>query len=204
MGRFFHSQAGNIPLLVAHNNVFEIQSIQTSGGIPTPLGGSFTLSYLSEETGPLPFDSSADLIKSSLESLPSITRVNVSREIFNYGQAKWLVTFRLPNTPALLIVNSTNISGTLDDAVVSIEVDSLSPSLIAAVGSPPMIIVKEKVPSLPSYTGHYRANSTGNYSLAVLHLEGGGLNAKYYDNQWLLDKPVIERVDPTINFNIRV
>ena len=197
----FTGQAGNIPLLVAHSNVFEIQSIQTSGGIPTPLGGSFTLSYLSEETGPLPFDSSADLIKSSLESLSSITRVDVSREIFNYGQAKWLVTFRLPNTPALLIVNSTNISGTLDDAVVSIEVDSLSPSLVAAVGSPPMIIVEEKVPGLPSYTGHYRANSTGNYSLAVLHLEGGGLNAKYYDNQWLLDEPVIERVDPTINFN---
>ena len=54
---------------------------------------------------------------------------------------------------------------------------------------------------LPSYTGQYRAGSTGNYSLAVLHLESGGLNAKYYDNQWLMDDPVIERVDPTINFH---
>jgi hypothetical protein len=34
-----------------------------------------------------------------------------------------------------------------------------------------------------------------------MQLERGGLNAKYYDNQWLLDEPVIERVDPTINFD---
>jgi hypothetical protein len=35
----FTGQAGNIPLLVAHNNVFEIQSIHTSGGIPTTYCG---------------------------------------------------------------------------------------------------------------------------------------------------------------------
>jgi hypothetical protein len=54
---------------------------------------------------------------------------------------------------------------------------------------------------LPSYTGQFRAKSTGNYSLAVLHLEGGGLNAKYYGNQRLLDDPLIQQVDPTINFH---
>ncbi|KAL3774885.1 hypothetical protein ACHAW5_007303 [Stephanodiscus triporus] len=196
----FTGHAGNLPLVEAHNNVFEIQSIQTRGGIPTPLGGTFTLSYLLEETGPLLFDSSADLVKSSLESLPSITRVDVSREMFEHGQAQWLVTFRLPSKPAVLKVNSSNLSGTLIDAVVSVKVNAHSPSLVATVGSPPIILVEEKVSGLPSYTGQYRAESSGNYSLAVLHLEGGGLNAKYYDNQWLLDDPVIERVDPTINF----
>ena len=197
----FTGQAGNLPLLVVHNNVFEIQAIHTGGGIPTPLGGTFTLSYLTEETGPLPYDSSAEVVKSSIESLPSITRVDVSREVFDHGQARWLITFRVPNTPALLSIKSTNMSGTLDDFAISAKVNSLSSSLVAAVGSPPMIIVEEKVSGLPSYTGQYKANNTGNYSLAVLHLENGGLNAKYYDNQWLLDDPVIERVDPAINFN---
>ncbi|KAL7532002.1 hypothetical protein ACHAXR_005653, partial [Thalassiosira sp. AJA248-18] len=197
----FTGNAGNLPLVVAHDNVFEIQSIEISGGQPTPLGGAFTLSYLSEETGPLPFDSSAEMVKSSLESLPSIDRVDVSRDVFDHGQCRWLVTFRLPQEPALLNVDSSDISGTLDGALTSIVVDSLSPALVATSGSPPMTIVEEKVPGLPSYTGQYRAEAAGDYSLAVLQLEGGGLNAKYYDNQWLLDDPVIERVDPTISFN---
>lgn len=76
----FTGQAGNLPLLVVHNNVFEIlTTIQSSGGIPTPLGGTFTLSYLTEETGPLPYDSSAEMVKSSID---------VSREVFEHGQAR--------------------------------------------------------------------------------------------------------------------
>ena len=187
----FTGNAGNLPLVVSHNNVFEIQSIKTSGGQPTPLGGTFTLTYLSEETGLIPFDSSADMVKSSLESLLSIDHVDVSREAFLHGQVQWLVTFRLPEKPVRLTVDSSDISGTLDSATVSVVVDSLSPALAATSGSPPMIVVEEKVPGLPSYTGQYRAETAGNYSLAILHLEGGGLNAKYYDNQWLLDDPVI-------------
>ena len=43
------------------------------------------------------------------------------------------------------------------------------------------------------------ANAVGSYTLAVMQLENGGLNAKYYDNQWLLDEPVIER-GPLLSF----
>ena len=168
----FTGDAGNLPLVNAHNHVFEIQSIQTSGGQPTPLGGTFTLAYLSEETGPIPFDGSAEMVKSSLESLPSIDHVDVSREAYEHGQCLWLVTFRVPQNPALLSVDSSSVSGTLDDAATSVVVNSLSPALVAMSGSPPAIIVEEKVPGLPSYTGQYRAESTGNYSLAVLQLEG--------------------------------
>ncbi|KAL9189871.1 hypothetical protein ACHAXT_009546 [Thalassiosira profunda] len=197
----FTGNAGNLPLVVAHDNVFEIQSIETSGGQPTPLGGTFTLSYLSEETAPIPFDGSAELVKSSLESLPSIDHVDVSQETYEHGQSRWLVTFRVPEKPALLTMDSSSLSGTLDSASVSVMVAAQSPSLIATSGSPPLIVVEEKVPGLPSYTGQYRAEVAGNYSLAVLQLEAGGLNANYYDNQWLLENPVIERVDPTINFD---
>ena len=61
-----------------------------------------------------------------------------------------------------------------NDATVSVVVDSLSPALLATSGSPPIIFVEEKVPGLPSYTAQYRAENTGNYSLAVLQLEGAG------------------------------
>ena len=197
----YTGNAGNLPLMVAHDNVFEVQSIQTIGGQPTPLGGTFTLSYLGEETGPLPFDCSADMVKSALESLPSIDRVDVGHEMLEHGQSKWFVTFRVPVLPALLSVNSSNMSGTLDDFTTSVAIPGVSPSLTASSGSSPMIVVEEKVSGRPSYTGKYQAEAAGEYSLAVLQLESGGLNALYYDNQWLLEDPVVERVDPTINFN---
>ena len=197
----FTGNAGNLPLIVAHDNVFEVQSIKTTGGQPTPLGGTFSLSYLDESTPPMPFDSSAEVIKSSLESLSGIDRVDVSRKVFDYGQSQWMVTFRTPQKPALLKIDAASLSGTLDEAAVVIIVDSKSPSLLANSGSPPMVIVEETVPGLPGYTGQYTAQSAGNYTLAVMQLESGGLNARYYDNQWLLDEPAIDRVDPTINFN---
>jgi len=197
----YTGNAGNLPLMVAHDNVFEVQSIQTIGGQPTPLGGTFTLSYLGEETGPLPFDCSADMVKSALESLPSIDRVDVGHEMLEHGQSKWFVTFRVPVLPALVSVNSSNMSGTLDDFTTSVAIPGVSPSLTASSGSSPMIVVEEKVPGRPSYTGKYQAEAAGEYSLAVLQLESGGLNALYYDNQWLLEDPVVERVDLTINFN---
>eukprot|EP00970_Alexandrium_tamarense_P002964 scaffold427_cov103-Alexandrium_tamarense.AAC.19 len=197
----FTGNTGNLPLVVAHDNVFEVQSVETVGGQPTPLGGTFSLRHLSEETSPLPFDSSADIIKTSLESLSSIDRVDVSQEMYDYGQSKWLITFRSPSKPALLQVDSSSISGTLDDVNVDVVVDSKSPSLRAKFGSAPRIVIEEKVPGRPSYTGQYFANDVGTYALAVMQLESGGLNAKYYDNQWLLDDPIVERVDPTINFD---
>lgn len=197
----FTGHAGNLPLLVAHNNVFEIQSIEISGGNPTPIGGVFTLSYLAEETGMLSFDSSADIVKTSLESLSSIDHVDVSCEMFENGQSRWLVTFRVPREPVLLGIDSSRVTGSIGYASVSVEKNSQSSSLVAKVGSSPTIIVEEKVPGFPSYTGQYRAAAAGNYSLAVLQLESGGLNAQYFDNQWFMEEPVIERVDPGVNFN---
>ncbi len=197
----FTGHAGNLPLLVAHNNVFEIQLIEIRGGNPTPIGGAFTLSYLAEETGMLPFDSSADMIKSSLESLRSIDHVDVTREMFEHGEFRWLVTFRVPHEPVVLGIDGSRITGSVDSISVFVEKDAQSPSLLAKVGSSPTIIVEEKVPGLPSYTGQYRALTAGDYSLAVLQLESGGLNAQYFDNQWFMEEPVIQRVDPTVSFN---
>jgi hypothetical protein len=59
----FTGNAENLPLLVAHDNVFEVQSIETTGGQPTPLDGSCALSYLSGTTSSLPHDCSAEMFK---------------------------------------------------------------------------------------------------------------------------------------------
>eukprot|EP00804_Cyclotella_cryptica_P021433 CCRYP_005783-RA/>CCRYP_005783-RA protein AED:0.00 eAED:0.00 QI:831/1/1/1/1/1/3/2372/6166 len=197
----FTGNAGNLPPMIAHNNVFEIQSIEIVGGQPTPLGGTFTLSYLSETTSPLLHDSSAEMVKSSLEALRSINHVDVSHEVSKHGQSRWLVTFRSPTNPAQLAIESTQISGTLENAAVAVLVASKNPSLTAKSGSAPLIVIEEKIAGRPSYTGRYFAKKSGSYTLAVMQLESGGLNARYYDNQWLLEEPVIERVDPTISFN---
>ena len=197
----FTGDAGNLPMLRVHDNKFEVQQILTLGGIPTPLGGMFSLLYLDEETSLVPHDSSADILKSALEALPSIDHVDVALEELANGQCSWLVTFRLPERPALLTMNTASISGTLAAATVAVSVDAQSPSLLASAGSPPSISVEEQVSGLPSYTAKYHADESGSYSLAVLQLESGGLSAKYYDNQWLLEEAVVERIDPTVNFN---
>ena len=125
----------------------------------------------------------------------------MSQKISEHGQSQWLVTFRSPSNPALLKIDSKDVSDTLENAVVSIEIDSEHPSLLVQSGAEPDIVIEEKIAGRPSYTGQYIANAVGSYTLAVMQLENGGLNAKYYDNQWLLDEPVIERIDSTVNFD---
>ena len=61
--------------------------------------------------------------------------------------------------------------------------------------------MREKVQGLPQYTASYTPNATGPYALAVRQLTRGGLSADYFDNQWLLDEPVMQRIDPSINFD---
>jgi len=75
-------------------------------------------------------------------------------------------------------------------------------SLFAESGASPSVVVEEKVDGFLSYTGTYSADLAGAYSLAVLQLECCGLSGKYYDNQWLMDLPVIERLDSMLNFDL--
>ena len=97
------------------------------------------------------------------------------------------------------IIDSKEVSGPLENAVVSIVIVSEQPSLLVQSGAEPEIVIEEKIAGRPSYTGRYIANAVGSYTLAVMQLENGGLNAKYYDNQRLLDEPVIER-GPLLSF----
>lgn len=197
----FTKDVGNLPSISAYNNRFEIQKISSTGGVPTPLGGTFSLSYGEDTTTMLPFDISMDGLKAELESLPSIGRVDVTRNAKDNGQFDWFITFRIPETPALLIVNDASMSGSLTSFAANIVVSALQPSMLSNGAEAPNIVVEEKVPGLPSYSGSYSAQNTGLYSLAVMRLQNGGLSSWYYDNQWLSEPPSLERIDGVINFN---
>ena len=197
----FTKSIGNLNLIQSHMNTFCVQTIELIGGNPTPLGGYFSLNYLNETTYALPFDVSSDEMKVALEMLSSIQRVDVERQNLANGQNKWKVTFRVPVLPTVLALNSDHITGTLTLSTVKVVVDGSDNSLRSLSGRKPSIHVEEKVAGRPSYTGRYIARATGNYCLAVMQLEGGGLGANYFDNQWLSGEPSMEKVDRTLDFD---
>jgi hypothetical protein len=198
----FTKQLGNLPSLIPYSRIFSVQTIEIVGGDPTPLGGFFTLSYMHEMTPPLPFDVSASGLKVALEAFSSIDRVDISQVILTNGQRRWMVTFRDPVEPAELVINATFVTGTISNATsVRTTVPAVPISLRSLSGSAPVIQVQEKIAGLPSYTGRYLSSSSGSYLLAVLQLQCGGLQGYYYDNIWLQDQVVLQRVDAYINFN---
>lgn len=197
----FTGNLGNMQNIRSINSRFEVQKISTQGGNPTPLGGSFFLEYNGESTSKMPFDASSNLMKASLEALSSISRVDVQVFQLNNGQREWFITFRVPEEPVLLKIDSSELTGSLRNANVHVVVAALSPSMISDLGPHPKLQVDEKVPGLPSYTGTYVATQVGSYALAVMKLQSGGLSAWYYDNVWFLENPSIERVDASLNFD---
>lgn len=81
-------------LISAYPYAWEVQSIITSGGDPTPLGGSFRVEFGGYDSEDLPYDASADGFKAALESLPGAGRVDVDKTVLQNGRNEWLVTFR--------------------------------------------------------------------------------------------------------------
>jgi len=75
-----------------YSGVSEVQEIVLQSSIGSPALGTFTLSYGGEKTDSLRIDSSADDVKSSLESLSNIRSVRVWRSGTN-PEYKWTVTF---------------------------------------------------------------------------------------------------------------
>ena len=53
------------------------------------------------------------------------------------------------------------------------------------------------------YQGNYFPEKKDRYDISIQLAESGGLYGRYYDNVWFLNTPSVERVDPTINFQVR-
>ena len=195
----FTKALGNLPELVAHMHRYEVQHVRTLGGDPTPLGGAFSLRYGGAATQSLPHDASASAIKAALEALPTLAYVDVARDVYNFGQYQWRVTFRseVGDLP-MLVADTRLLTGSDARATVAEVVAGDGSSL---TGATPFVRVAEKEAGLPAYTAMYTPNTTGAYTLAVRQLTRGGLAAAYFDNQWLLGEPAVARVDPSLQFD---
>lgn len=109
----FTGELGDLELISAYPYSWEVQSLVTSGGDPTPLGGSFSVGfggYVSEE---LPYDASADGVKAALEALPGTGMVDVEQTVLDNGQHEWSVTFRdLVGDVDMIVVDGSGLTGT--------------------------------------------------------------------------------------------
>lgn len=59
----FATQLGDLPMMFSRPETHEIQSVSTVGGDPTPIVGTFTLTFAGETTSPIPYDASEETFK---------------------------------------------------------------------------------------------------------------------------------------------
>ena len=90
----FTGELGDLELISAYPYSWEVQSVMTDGGDPTPLGGSFSVQFGEFTSEDLPYDATADGFKAALEALAGAGRVDVSKIVLGNGRNEWLVTFR--------------------------------------------------------------------------------------------------------------
>jgi len=194
----FVQNVGNLRMMLATPNRYEIQKLWTSGGSPTPLSGSLILSY-GNDSVIVDYDSSANELVAGLSSMSSIGDVEVSQTVLTNGQFSWMITFRsLTGQVGLLGVDASMLLGS--DATAFVQ-EVVAGNTATLQGFNPRLAVMEKVPGNPSYTSQYIVQVPGSFSTRVSQLHPLGLFGQYYDNQWLYGEPSIERVDPTINFD---
>ena len=62
----FLSNLGNLPMMGSEKVAEETQVITISGGDPTPVGGSYTLSFAGSISADIAYDASAATVKASL------------------------------------------------------------------------------------------------------------------------------------------
>eukprot|EP00953_Heterococcus_sp_UTEX-ZZ885_P018963 10595-Heterococcus_DN1.PRE.1 len=99
---------------------------------------------------------------------------------------------------ALLSKDVTSLTGSSAAVTISETVAGLNPSI---VGNGAQLSVYEEQAGYPRYSAQYSPLYTGPYEVAVSQLIRGGLSGQYFDNQWLIEPPALERVDKQINFN---
>ena len=109
----FLSNLGNIPMMGSEKVAEETQVITIRGGDPTPVGGSYTLTFAGSKTADIAYDASAATVKASLEALPSLGTVTVYRSgPVGNGQYTWTVIFRTERgNLAMLVPNGAKLTG---------------------------------------------------------------------------------------------
>ena len=196
----FLRNAGNLPNLNAYPIRQEIQIVEVQGGSPTPIDGSFMLSFHGERTGSLPFDATTSQVEAALEALGSVGRVDVRRDgplTGGHGRYRWQITFLDPSlgNVELLVAHTDALEGTDADVLIW---EQQAGSTAGIVGD---LHVEEQIAGRPYYVGKYTPTTVGSFNIVVQQLSVGGLTAEYYDNQWLSGTPSMSTVDSTIDFD---
>lgn len=205
----FQSELGNLPLLEATPVRHEVQVVETLGGVPTPLGGTFTLSFGGVSTTPLSYDVDAAVMEEALQGLSTIGSVDVSRTgPHGNGKYKWTIKFRSNlGDVQYLDFDDTQLTGSNPQVLVCGpgtqcavgDDDALPGTMSCPDGSRPPCVLEDQA-GLPSYTGSFTPSQVGTYSVAVRQLIRGGLYGEFYDNQWL-DGTATTQISAQIDFD---
>ncbi|CAM6003542.1 unnamed protein product, partial [Sphagnum balticum] len=194
----FVQNIGNLPLLIASPFRYAVQSVVTTGGFPTPLFGQFRIGYMNDSVV-LPFDASELQMQAALESLLTLSPIEVNCITGTNGQNTWLITFlSFVGDPPLLTIDTSSLEGSHAMAIVTKVVSGCNDTL---VGSNPSLSVEKKTPGRPYYSSQMYFDSPGKYETKVSLLTAGGLLGQYYDNQWFYGQSSIDRIDTQLNFD---
>jgi hypothetical protein len=181
----FESKAGNVPSLEAARGGtrdFSTEAVLNSGnriivsddtvrGTSEPVSGDFRLDFDGELTGYMPHDASPDLIKSSLDALPNIGDVSLTRKGPDVnGCYIWDVTFISDLGPLpRLIVDDLDLTGTVASMSVSkVIVGALPPfdgpdygSITVSDFADLSILIPELKQGIPYYVRISASNARG-------------------------------------------
>ncbi len=197
----FTGDRGNLFLMEASPVTYAIQQLELIGGSPTPLHGSFRLLFQEEMTSSIPYNATAEEMMTSLQSISTVGRVDVTRSdrLDTGNRFQWEITFRskLGDVP-LLIADTSLLTGSYPD----IQIRTLqSGNMQSLTGNSPQLMTHQQTTGRPYYVNAYSPRQAGQYVVGVQQLRPGGLNALYYDNYWLQQDPLIQQVDPELAFD---
>jgi len=128
------------------NGVGEVQEIVLQSQNGSPVQGTFTLSYGEDKTDSLSIDSSAEDVKSALESLAPIRSVRVWRSGEN-PDYKWVITFvsEYPSVSGLVLTlkDSTTLIHTTGGVNPTLQINVVSPGVLPVGYSTQVVYVND-------------------------------------------------------------
>jgi hypothetical protein len=193
---YYVGDVGNQRLMKPEAKKYEIQRIWTEGGDPTPLNGCILLSS-GIDTVRVSHDATGIQMKNAIESMEDYGHVEVTTKVFEDNKREWTIIFYQDGDIENLGVIS-ELTGS-EAAVYIEEVEAGNAATL--VGFSPSISIFEKVQGKPDYLATYTVESAGSYYLVVSKILSGGLQGKYYDNEFGAGVPSLLRIDATPNMD---
>ncbi len=139
-------------------NVFQKVSL-----IGSPTGGTFTLTFEGDTTGPIPFDATAAQVQAALEALPNIGPGNAEATLGPVNTTTGVVIDLYGAAPApiqLLTGDATNLQGlslvappTVSISAVSADITSVPNALAVGFNAQVRVILEGNNPTATNFPG---------------------------------------------------